>query len=211
VEQPNNYSVFTIDMKFIWDIKILFEEFSRSLGCPPIDESDLNNLDRALRASLEKPINLIIYNFRIFRKRFKQEARILGQIIFDYNQLEESRSIMFDEYDEISKAKKPLFADSIWERNPSCYGYRGDPHLWKDMMMYSKGREIPTDESMFISQVHKLFQEITGQPLFNNEPFYLCKYDSGAMFGGVIGCSYWIDYLIPLLIGRYRKLVEIGI
>lgn len=211
MEQLYKYSVFTIDMKAISDLQSLCEEFLHGLGCADIDESDLSNIDKALRASIDKHINIIVYNFKVFRRRFKKEGKILSQIIFDYNQLEKSRSIMFDEYDEISKAKKPLRGELIWEREPSCWGYRGDPNLWKDMKSHNKDRQISFDEHIFISQIHQSFQGITGQSIFDSDAFYLNKYDQGGMSGGLINCNYWIEYLIPLLIGRYRKLIDIGL
>lgn len=129
-------------------------------------------------------------------------------ILNSYN-LGIGEKIILDEYLEILQTQDNHCISSIFEQEPHQYGYRGDKYLWVELKSYFINTPVPENEERFVESLFDAIKALTDHSIIEGKSFHFKKYDHGGMSGGTICSEYWLNNLIPLLIGRYRKLKEV--
>ena len=95
---------------------------------------------------------------------------------------------------------------ALFEPEPSRWGLRGDPHLWRALRDLLSAREVPASPAGVVSLLHAAFSELVGVDLasYPETSVYRERFAHGGMSGGMISIETWRDQLIPLLTDRAR-------
>jgi hypothetical protein len=93
-----------------------------------------------------------------------------------------------------------LFTDE-----PTRWGLRGDPHLWRDMKQALSDVPYPATEDQATTLIVDLFNQLTGAPISSKEAFFVQKYAHGGMSSGYISPEFWRETALPLLRFRYAQ------
>lgn len=96
---------------------------------------------------------------------------------------------------------------SLFEKDPTQWGLRGDPHLWREMGERFAGVLAPDTADELVAVVEKEFEVLTGHPMSETAAyFFLEHFNHGGMSGGCICPAFWREQALPLLIQRYQTL-----
>ncbi|BDD01403.1 hypothetical protein [Persicobacter psychrovividus] len=88
---------------------------------------------------------------------------------------------------------------------PSQYGLRGDPYLWKDLKArfeYSSVTNVEQFEEFLIDG----FKENTNEIPTKGKSFFVKHFSFGGMSSGSIDSDFWTQKGFPLLVERFKKL-----
>jgi len=96
----------------------------------------------------------------------------------------------------------------LFDPEPTFWGLRGDPYLWKEMRHHFRNSPVPATADNFEKIIHAAFEELTGKPITTESMFYVEEYAHGGMSSGHISTDSWKDSLIPELCSRYAALVK---
>jgi hypothetical protein len=99
---------------------------------------------------------------------------------------------------------------AIFKQEPTQWGLRGDPFLWRDMKQALSGQPLPATEDQFIALVETTFQRLTGAPMSSEVAIYVEKYAHGGMSSGHVDPEFWRELALPQLRSRYAKHVSRG-
>jgi hypothetical protein len=203
-----NYSkqILTLDLKSIPDSLSILNELGLPLDDICLSEQNSDMLVNTILNLAENLTLTILYNFKRFKQANYYDATLLGNAVFNYNQQKDRTKIVFDEYENMLPLQETMNAGILFQREPPRYGYRGDIYLWKDLFNSFTNNLIPETEEDFINQIHDAILKTTEHSVIDGKSFHLKKFDHGGMFGGAICSEYWLNNLIPVLIGRYRIL-----
>jgi len=106
--------------------------------------------------------------------------------------------------DNLGKLLTPAnFVSKYFAPEPSQWGLRGDPHLWREMKLKTKNKNIPTTANDFEKMIYKLFKELTGEEPQKGRNIYVKHYEITGMSKGMICSDFWIEKGFSLLIQRY--------
>jgi hypothetical protein len=94
---------------------------------------------------------------------------------------------------------------SLFQDEPTRWGLRGDPHLWRDMKATLGDTTYPDTEEQLTALIEQTYQQLTGVPLTNPDPMFVERYSHGGMSSGYVSPQFWAEHAIPLLRARYRK------
>lgn len=97
------------------------------------------------------------------------------------------------------------FVSKYFEPEPGQWGFRGDPHLWRDMRHKTENKSIPASVSEFKKMLFELFKNLTGRELQKSKDIYVEKYATTGMSKGMISSGFWLEYGFPVLIQRYLE------
>jgi hypothetical protein len=95
---------------------------------------------------------------------------------------------------------------TLFEPEPPQWGFRGDPHLWRDMAGRLSTVPCPATEDELQVIIERVYEQLTGHPLSHTGYIRLDQYDHGGMSGGLIAPLWWRDKAIPLLRQRLMEL-----
>ncbi|MGV7107005.1 hypothetical protein [Flavobacterium sp. U410] len=95
------------------------------------------------------------------------------------------------------------FVSKYFEPEPSQWGLRGDPLLWRDMKYKTEKKNIPRTANEFEKMLNKLFKELTGEEPQKGKNIYVEKYETTGMSAGMICSDFWLEKGFSLLIQRY--------
>lgn len=98
------------------------------------------------------------------------------------------------------------YIGDIFEHEPPHWGLRGDAYLWSELQKYLSKTPMPNTAETLELEIHRAFQELTGQDLSSAEDFCVERYMHGGMSSGWISAEYWRHVALPLLI---RRLVNV--
>jgi molybdenum cofactor cytidylyltransferase len=100
------------------------------------------------------------------------------------------------------QAQKTL--SQLFQDKPERWGMRGDPHLWREMQAALGHRAYPDTEEQLRLLLEQAYQQLTGMPLANRDPFFIERFSHGGMSSGYVFPPFWAEQAIPLLLARYR-------
>lgn len=97
---------------------------------------------------------------------------------------------------------------ALFDPEPTTWGLRGDPHLWRALRAHLAGRDIPASDEALTSLLHEAFLELVGTDLATDPgtSVYREQYAHGGMSSGMISLDTWRQRLMPLLAERARTL-----
>ena len=160
-----------------------------------ITEIDSNYWDFIYK---EKELTLhynIFVGVSVFPKSLINTTSSDNQIVLDL-----SKSLT----DDLEKFNNPdKFVSKYFDPEPTQWGLRGDPHLWRDMKSKTATTNIPTTGNEFEKLLYKLFKKLTGEAPQKGKAIYLKKYETIGMSKGMISSDFWLDKGFSLLIQRY--------
>jgi molybdenum cofactor cytidylyltransferase len=131
----------------------------------------------------------------IFPKALKNATNSDNQIVLD---LFEKLSDNLEKFNNLGN-----FVSKYFDPEPTQWGLRGDPHLWRDMKLKTAKTNIPATGNEFEKLLHKLFKELTGENPQKGKNIYVKKYETVGMSKGMISSDFWLDKGFSLLIQRY--------
>ena len=104
--------------------------------------------------------------------------------------------------------QKAMTLLTVFHTEPSQWGLRGDPYLWREMKDLLGPHPYPETEEDFLTLLEHTYEQITGSSLENQSSKYAVfieRYDHGGMSSGRVSPQFWIETGIPLLLARYRE------
>ena len=96
----------------------------------------------------------------------------------------------------------------IFQNEPSRWGLRGDPYLWKEMKKRLENRTYPDTEEEFLDLLEKTYEQLTGRSIKDQPSMFsvlIERYEHGGMSSGHVSPQFWIETGIPLLRARYNE------
>lgn len=95
----------------------------------------------------------------------------------------------------------------IFDEEPTQWGLRGDPFLWKEMRVAIQSETAPDSGEELLGLLHKKFLELTGEHAFEGKDILVQRYrDQGiGMSAGLVCSTFWIYTAFPLLIKRFDQ------
>lgn len=93
----------------------------------------------------------------------------------------------------------------LFQTEPSRWGYRGDPYLWREMKSTVDNYEYPKTEQGFNTLLEQVYDQLTGKPITDSEPIFIERFDHGGMSSGYISPKFWMEEARPMLLARYRE------
>lgn len=95
------------------------------------------------------------------------------------------------------------FAD-LFSPEPSTWGLRGDPYLWRELAALLADTALPNSRSAARQTIEHTIVELTGADLYETDPVLIDRYPADGQSGQHISMPYWTSTAIPLLISRFR-------
>jgi hypothetical protein len=92
----------------------------------------------------------------------------------------------------------------LFQEEPTRWGLRGDPYLWREMQAALGSYVYPSTEEQLTVLLEQTYQQLTGTPLSNPDPVFVERYSHGGMSSGSVSPQFWTEQAIPLLRSRYR-------
>jgi hypothetical protein len=92
----------------------------------------------------------------------------------------------------------------LFQEEPTRWGLRGDPHLWRDMQAVLGSYAYPGTKEQLTVLLEQTYQQLVGTPLSDPEPVFVERYSHGGMSSGFVSPQFWAEEAIPLLLSRYR-------
>ena len=108
----------------------------------------------------------------------------------------------------LSKSPRHLVSE-IFEIKPFTWGFRGDPQLWDKL--HDRFARIPIDGSFDEREFKQLLDDticdLCERPRGGfTEDVYVKDFDNGGASGGFVCHSRWREFLIPMLVEKYRAI-----
>lgn len=94
----------------------------------------------------------------------------------------------------------------LFDPEPTTWGLRGDPYVWRSLRTMLAKRVLPTSERELVEILRSSFRWLTGNdPLDQTtDRIYREELARGGMSSGQIDLEVWRNVLIPMLIERWR-------
>jgi inorganic pyrophosphatase len=93
---------------------------------------------------------------------------------------------------------------SLFQDEPTRWGLRGDPYLWREMKATLGSTTYPGAEEQLTALLEQTYQQLTGTPLSHHDPVFVERFSHGGMSSGSVSPQFWAETAIPLLRARYR-------
>ena len=93
----------------------------------------------------------------------------------------------------------------LFDKEPSQWGLRGDPYLWREMRTYLEKTPLPASADELIALIETTFETLTGHWISEREMFFIECFSHGGMSSGHISPEFWAEQAIPMLLERYRE------
>jgi hypothetical protein len=98
---------------------------------------------------------------------------------------------------------KQIRIAALFHPEPTQWGLRGDPHLWREMQQQLVDASCPDSVEELVAIVEDMFVQLTGLPISHPEFILIDRYPRLGMSGGFVSPEFWRDEAIPLLRRRY--------
>lgn len=93
---------------------------------------------------------------------------------------------------------------SLFEKEPSTWGLRGDPFLWSEMRVHFDKTPLPASTRELARLIEEAFATLTGHSIHETDSFFIERFSHGGMSSGHISPKFWRDNVIPLLCERFN-------
>jgi hypothetical protein len=93
--------------------------------------------------------------------------------------------------------------NALFTPSPERWGFRGDPHLWKELTAALSPRQLPESVDELLKNIRETFLEITGHKLLNEGSFFVERFATGGMSSGLVSMDYWRGVLWQELVSRF--------
>lgn len=90
-------------------------------------------------------------------------------------------------------------ASILFEPEPSQWGLRGDPYLWREMRVRLFGTPMPENTLHLDQLIATIYEELTGFPFSEPKHFFVPRFSHGGMSSGMIAPEFWKTRALPLL------------
>lgn len=107
---------------------------------------------------------------------------------------------------------------SLFEREPTRYGLRGDPYLWRELRARFADTPLPDDWFTLRTLIADTIEQVVGVSLTSREStpwhddsaaVHLPEFDPGhGMSAGAVHLPWWAHTGVPILLDRYAALRE---
>lgn len=91
----------------------------------------------------------------------------------------------------------------LFEEEPTQWGLRGDPFLWREMRAYFSEIPVPGGVSELEQIIEEAFLNLTGQFMSISQHFQVERFAHGGMSSGAISPEFWREKALPLIKNRY--------
>lgn len=91
----------------------------------------------------------------------------------------------------------------IFEDEPSQWGLRGDPYLWRELKARLDAMDMPETPEQLKSMIEKEYEMVTGYSINHQECFRVEKFAHGGLSSGGISPAFWHERGIPMLVNRH--------
>jgi hypothetical protein len=92
----------------------------------------------------------------------------------------------------------------LFEIEPSQWGLRGDPHLWKEMKEHLDLLEMPETAADLERALQSAFFQLTQREFDCLDPFLIERYESGGLSSGMVCPEFWKNTAFTLIVSRYN-------
>lgn len=99
----------------------------------------------------------------------------------------------------------PKKLSEIFQDEPTQWGLRGDPFLWKEMKNMLEDYDFPNTEEQFTALIKQSYEKLTGTPLTTRNNVFVERFNQGGMSSGYVSAQFWIEKAIPMLHKRYLE------
>ena len=93
----------------------------------------------------------------------------------------------------------------LFEVEPSQWGLRGDPFLWREMKANINSKEVDRAND-FEQLLNDLFLELTKSRPENTTTIFVERYSLGGMSSGQVSSDFWLKTAFPMLVERFEEL-----
>jgi hypothetical protein len=93
----------------------------------------------------------------------------------------------------------------IFEIEPSRWGLRGDPYLWKEMKDVLGDRAYPDTDEEILFLLEQTYEQLTGKSIKDKTPIFIERYARGGMSSGQVDAQFWSETAFPMLLAKYRE------
>jgi hypothetical protein len=95
---------------------------------------------------------------------------------------------------------------SLFEEEPTRWGLRGDPYLWKEMKEHFRHAPMPDTADELVALIKATFESLTGHTISESEIFFIERFSHGGMSSGFVSPEFWMDKIIPMMRERFDTL-----
>ena len=101
----------------------------------------------------------------------------------------------------------------LFDPEPSTWGLRGDPYVWRSLRTMLAKRVLPSSERELVEILRSSFRWLTGNDLDDptTDRIYREELARGGMTSGQVDLEVWRNILVPLLIERWRIVAPAGV
>ncbi|QIZ76257.1 hypothetical protein [Ferrimonas lipolytica] len=93
----------------------------------------------------------------------------------------------------------------IFENEPTQWGLRGDPFLWRELKETLTAVDMPATPSELQALIEAEYENATGHSISEQKLFFIERFCSHGMSSGGISPDFWVAKAIPLLVSRHAK------
>src|SRR5688572_17353541 len=87
----------------------------------------------------------------------------------------------------------------IFQEEPSRWGLRGDPYLWREMKRVLGDLEYPDTEEAFSILLEQTYEQLTGVSIKESHSVFVERYTHGGMSSGHVAPEFWTGQAFPML------------
>ncbi|WMS86591.1 hypothetical protein [Pleionea litopenaei] len=93
----------------------------------------------------------------------------------------------------------------IFEEEPTQWGLRGDPFLWRELKERFRNIDMPSSADELRNMIESEYEKSTGHPIGNMKNIGIERFQSYGMSSGIICPEFWVTKGVPLLASRHAK------
>lgn len=100
----------------------------------------------------------------------------------------------------------------LFDPEPSTWGLRGDPYVWRSLRAMLAKRVLPSSEGELVEILRSSFRWLTGNDIDDptTDRIYREELARGGMTSGQVDLEVWRTILVPLLVERWRIVAPAG-
>lgn len=99
-----------------------------------------------------------------------------------------------------------ISVSTLFTAEPTQWGLRGDPYLWREMREHFENIACPDSEAQLLFLLEQTFATLTGTSLTTTAPVLVDRYKGGGMSSGYVSPTFWAEQAFPLLLERFHTI-----
>ena len=99
-----------------------------------------------------------------------------------------------------------MFVGDLFEVEPTQWGYRGDPPLWKELRSKFSCTPLPKDSSELRIMLSHGFEDAVGESVEFCQSARVSRFHTHGMSSGIVNGQFWRDVGFPLIVSRFDDL-----